>query len=78
MWCRWFGLWAWEIGRCCEDVSVDAFCDLCLMDVRLTLLGLEVDLVQSRRRWCAGPVDEVGLGIVGWSRRGELQLMEEC
>ena len=44
------------------------------MDVRLTLLGLEVDLVQSRRRWCAGPVDEIGLGIVGWSRRGEQQL----
>ena len=35
------------------------------MDMRLTLLGLEVDLVQSRRTCCAGPVDEVGLDIVG-------------
>ena len=35
------------------------------MGVRLTLLVLEVDLVQSQRRWCAGPVDAVGLDIVG-------------
>ena len=35
------------------------------MNVRLTLLGLEGGLVQSRTRWCAGPVDVVGLGIVG-------------
>ena len=35
------------------------------MDVRLTLLGLEVDLVQNRRMWCAGLVDEVELDIVG-------------
>ena len=45
--------------------------------MRLTLLGLEVGLVQSRRRWYAGPVDEVGLGIVEWPRRGEQQLMED-
>ena len=64
MWCRWFGLWAWEIGRCYEDVSGDA-CVWWLMDVRLTLLGPEVDLVQNRRTWCAGLVDEVGLDIVG-------------
>ena len=64
MWCRWFGLWAWEIGRCCEDVSVDT-CAWWLMDVRLTLLELEVGLVQSQRRWCAEFVDEVGLGSVG-------------
>ena len=35
------------------------------MDVRLTLLELEVGLVQSQRRWCAGSVDVVGLGSVG-------------
>ena len=35
------------------------------MDVRLTLLELEVGLVQSQRRWCAEPVDVVAFGIVG-------------
>lgn len=33
--------------------------------------------MQSRRRWYAGPVDGVGLGIVGWSRRGEQQLRQD-
>ena len=45
--------------------------------MRLTLLGPEVDLVQSRRRWYAGPVDGGGLGIVGWSRKREQQLVED-
>ena len=44
--------------------------------MRLTLLGLEVGLVQSRRRWYAGPVDGGWLGI-GWSRKREQQLMED-
>ena len=45
--------------------------------MRLTLLELEVGLVQSRRRWYAGPVDGVGIGIVGWSHKREQQLIED-
>lgn len=63
MWCRWFGLWAWEIGKCCEDVSGDGFFANGAWKIG-DLLSLDLGLT-----WCraegGGVLDLwMGLGLV--------------